>query len=253
MFYKRKSSQLVAVTSESSKTIVLKIEKQISGGGSSISLQSKTATPTTSQQTITADSGYDGLSSVTVNAIPSSYVQPSGTINITGNGTFDVTNYASAIVASSSWTKLGETNITASTTSNSASSAGQLTVSGAWTSSQIIYVRIRDTVGAREGYFIGSDNFFVNYNAANGSTSAFTNAIRYAYRYATGRSYAAYASTSTTGYGVYAYDINTSGRVQIYKRYNSNYSSRIDGTYHVEVYALKYPDNASPFVAPSNI
>lgn len=39
--------------------------------GDEVRLQSKTATPTTSQQTIQPDSGYTGLSSVTVSAMPS--------------------------------------------------------------------------------------------------------------------------------------------------------------------------------------
>lgn len=39
-------------------------------GGETVSAQAKTATPSTSQQTILPDTGYDYLSQVTVNAIP---------------------------------------------------------------------------------------------------------------------------------------------------------------------------------------
>lgn len=45
----------------------------VSGGGT-INNQNKTVTPTESQQAITADSGYTGLGTVTVNAISSTYV-----------------------------------------------------------------------------------------------------------------------------------------------------------------------------------
>ena len=61
-------------------------------------LQEKSITPTTSQQIVEPDNGYDGLSKVNVGAIPSSYIQPSGTKNITENGTHDVKSYASVEV-----------------------------------------------------------------------------------------------------------------------------------------------------------
>ena len=58
----------------------------------------KTVTPTTQSQTAVA-SGVYTTGAITVGAIPSSYIQPSGTLNITTNGTHDVKNYASAQVS----------------------------------------------------------------------------------------------------------------------------------------------------------
>lgn len=55
------------------------------GGAAAPILQSKTVAPSSSQQTITADGGYDGLSSVTISAVSTT------ALNVSSNGTYNAT------------------------------------------------------------------------------------------------------------------------------------------------------------------
>ena len=160
----------------------------------------------------------------------------SGKLFFTADGT-QTTGTASGGGASN-WTLLGSTELTVNTTSTSAASAGTISCGAtAADKDAIIYVRVRDKEGKRAGYFAGSDAFFMNYNKANGSTSAFAVPAVLCYRYTTSSAWAGTAGQ----YGVYGYSISNAGVVTIRRRYNSNYSLTINSTYQVDVFKLTYP------------
>jgi len=138
----------------------------------------------------------------------------------------------------SSWTKIGNTTeLAVNTTSTSAASAGTIAIgSSAYTKDKIIYVRIRDKSGKRNGYFYGSDTYFMNYWNANGATTTLSVVAQCHYRYNNN------ALAATAGaYGVYGYSINSSGTLTIRRRYNSTNTLTINSTYLIDVYELTPP------------
>jgi hypothetical protein len=233
------------------------------GGGGDITVESKTVT---ANGTVTAPSGK-AYSPIIVD-VPNSYtagdngkvvnngqlVSQTAHAEVTENGTIDTTLNNSVVVnvqgsGSSPWTKLAEQDFTVSTTSRSETQVGSflnLAASAVWTSAKMIYVRVRDKAGKRNGYFYGSDTFYSNPNPANGSTTALTAKVCIAYKVPDTGLTAIYVSAV----GVYGSDISVSNNLaalNIKSKYGSDSSLTIDGTYHVEVYTLEWPDNVSPF------
>lgn len=201
-----------------------------------------TITPTTSEQTAVAAEKFT-TGAVKVGAIPSEYIIPSGTKPITSNGTgIDVTQYAAVdvnVAGASQITKLATQEFTVSTTSTTATETGRITLdSSAYTKNKIIWVHIRDKAGKRAGYFYGTDTFFMNLNAANGSTSALSTSPCMTIRCNASGNYEAAAQNTSAAYGVYAYSLTDAGVLVIRHRYSATYSLTVNGTFVVDVYAI---------------
>lgn len=202
-----------------------------------------TITPTTSNQTISSGTYITGTQTISgdANLVAGNIKKDVSIFNVTGT-------YEGSGGGGGSWTLLGAQDYEVNTTSTSAIVVGTISCgAGAWTSNKIIYVKVRDKAGARNGYFVGSDAFFYNYGAANGATSGLGKMTITIRRNNDGK-YGTTPSSGNTGYGVYGFSVNTDGDVSIRSRYNNAYTYIINGTYRVEVYALDYaPDQGNPF------
>lgn len=135
----------------------------------SISLQSKSVTPTEAQQTITYDTGYNGLSTVTVNPIPTDYVKPSGSKTITLNGTYDITKFEEVIVSVSTTADLGQYTYPTTITTN-----GQHTIDGLFGYSSVLFdvnVPVEANLKSQQQIEIKTSelgaNYITTYNASD--------------------------------------------------------------------------------------
>ena len=137
---------------------------------------------------------------------------------------------------------LASKEFTVNTSSTSETDVGTISAGTvAFDSSKLIYVRVRDKAGARDGYFTESDSWFPNPYQYKGQTNSLTLSCKLTI----GK-----GSVTTSSYGVYPYSISSNGTVTIKAKYSSYYGT-INGTYVVEVYALDWPDKVSPFVTVS--
>ena len=144
----------------------------------------------------------------------------------------------------SSYTLFASQQYEVSTVSTSTISVGTITANRETPYKTILYIKIRDNAGKRNGYFFGADYFWMQPLAGSQS-----NDYRLNMCYMTDQS-GNVISSSTSQYGIVissAYHSNNTVTIGVGARYHSSYSGTINGTYTVSVYNLKWPDNISPF------
>lgn len=122
------------------------------------------------------------------------------------------------------------------------------------TNTYYLFSRVRDTAGARPGYWIGSDQLLISTltgSRATWTTGTDSASIGYiAYKCSSGGG--VQKTNSSDKYGLWIKSVVTStGGLYYAGRYDSTNSLTINGTYSIEVYKLTLPDGKTPIPAVS--
>ena len=128
-----------------------------------------------------------------------------------------------------------------STTSTSTVSVGTVQIDPSKIEAgKMICVVIRDTVGPRTGYFLGSLSVTIVSNAGIDLTAIMKNTVRK-------QSNGVFSTHNNTAYTIYPDKINADGSIPIKARYDSSLTGTINSTYEVNVYKSDWPENGSIF------
>lgn len=141
------------------------------GGGGAPVLQEKTITPTTSSQNVTPDSGYDGLSKVTVNAMPTA-TQATPTISVDSAGKITASATQSAgYVSAGTKTATQQLTTQAAKTITPSKSSQTAVASGRYTTGNI-------TVAAIPSNYITTTDATATANDIVSSKTAYVNGAK---------------------------------------------------------------------------
>lgn len=142
----------------------------------------------------------------------------------------------------SSYTLLYEEDVEVSSATGTVIVVKEIAVDGIYTS-DLLFVRIRDKAGRRQGYFLESEAYIANPNPVNGITSIFSTVGRNTIYDDNG----AFKVDNGMygGFGVFVDVIESADTITISARTGRG---NVGGTYHVAIYKLSLPDGTpSPF------
>lgn len=179
------------------------------------------------------------------------FTPPPNVLEITENGEYSTNFFDEVLVnvegggGSGDYTLIASTEVEVTSTTSTGTSVTSFHVPNIHTADAIIYIRIRDKAGKRNGYFYGSDTFAVDVPMSRNSKSVLNYFGRVMYEinsngvltYNTNT----VTSTSSGGTGVYVNAITGSSEdVNIYKKNANTTGVQVNGVFTVEVYHLKW-------------